>query len=157
MFITKRDRGFSLIELMAVLVVVLGLFFAAKYYKNRPADDPKTIDATLPNFAETQSPAAGTNYYLEGTIHHVERNDRGAYFQLRTASGKSYAVVGTNGLSGGLANLAAGQVGELQVQMNAGAALQASAQVISLAQPTDAFVYKYMVKTAAPENCSTLL
>src|SRR5437762_1466326 len=33
-------RGFSLVELMAVLVVVLGLFFAAKYYKDRPADDP---------------------------------------------------------------------------------------------------------------------
>jgi prepilin-type N-terminal cleavage/methylation domain-containing protein len=145
-------RGFSLIELMAVLVIILGLWFGARYYKDRPADDPKAIDSTLPNYLETVNPAAATNYYLEGTIHKVDRNDRGAVFTVTSASGKSIAVVGSKGLTGGLANVAAGQVGEMQVQLNAGPSLQATASVVSLAQAPSVFVYKYRVKTPAPEN-----
>jgi prepilin-type N-terminal cleavage/methylation domain-containing protein len=148
----RLQAGFTLIELMAALVVILGLYFAANYYRNRPADDPKAIDATLPDFATVQSLSAATDYYLEGTIRRVQRNSRGAYFTVRTESGREFAVVGTNGLSGGLAYLAPGQVGAMQVRMNTGPTLQASAMVVSLSQPTHAFVYKYIVKTPAPDN-----
>jgi prepilin-type N-terminal cleavage/methylation domain-containing protein len=145
-------RGFGLVELMAVLVIILGLWFAARYYKDRPADDPKAIDSTLPNYLETTNPAAATNYYLEGTIHKVERNERGAVFTVTTPGGKSIAVVGSKNLTGGLANVAAGQLGEMQVQLNAGLSLQATASVVGLAHAPGVFVYKYRVKTPAPEN-----
>ena len=135
---------------MASLVVVVGIVAATGYYKGRPANDPKSIDPSLPNVAEIESKTAQTNYYLEGTVHKVVRNDGGAYFWVETPGGKKLSVVGTKGLSGGLGQLAAGQVAAMQVQLNMGSSLTASVQVVSPSHAVDVFVYKYMVKTPAP-------
>lgn len=136
--------------MMASAVVVIGMVLAAGYYKGRPANDPKSIDASLPNVAEVESKFAQTNYYLEGRVHKVVRNDGGAYFWVETPSGKKLSVVGTNGLSGGLGQLAAGQVAAMQVQLNMGSSLTASVNVVSPSHAVDVFVYKYMVKSPAP-------
>ena len=69
---------------------------------------------------------------------------------METPSGKKLSVVGTKGLSGGLGQLAAGQVAAMQVQLNMGSSLTASVSVVSPSHAVDVFVYKYMVKTPAP-------
>ena len=144
-----KQRGFSLIEMVAVLVVILGIIAAANYYRGRPASDPTSIDRSLPNF-ESATRTANTNYFLEGTIHKVRRSDNGIYFMVRTPGDKTVMVVGTPALTGGMSQIQAGQVGSMHVQMNMGASLAASVQVGSPAQHVDVFAYRYMVKTAAP-------
>ena len=146
----RASTGFGLIELMAALVVILGIIAAAAYYKNRPVDDPKKIDNTMPNWAETTGPGTGINYYLEGTVHRVRHNDEGVYFLLKTSSGQRYFIVGSKQVSAGIGNVAAGQVAALAVQTNTGPALRATAMVVSLTQQIDAFAYKYLVLTPAP-------
>lgn len=148
----RKENGFGLIDLMASLVVIGGVIAAGAYYKGRPADDPKSINTSLPNFAEVAPPASGTNYFLEGSVHRVMHNDAGVFFMLKTPDNKEYWVVGAKGHTGGLTNIAAGQVGTMQVQANTGPSLAASVYVISPSQTADAFVYKYMVKTPAPAN-----
>jgi prepilin-type N-terminal cleavage/methylation domain-containing protein len=148
----KRQKGFSLLEIVATLVVIVGVIAATGYYRGRPASDPTSIDASLPNIAEATRKIAQTNYYLEGTVHKVVRNVNGAYFMVETASGKRLYVVGTQALSGGLSQVAAGQVAAMQVQLNMGSSLTASVQVVSPAQAVDVFVYKYMVKSPAPAH-----
>ena len=146
----RQQRGFSLVEMMATLVVIVGVVLATGYYKGKPAGDPKSIDTSLPNVAEIEGKSAQTNYYLEGRVHKVVRNESGAYFWIETPSGKKMSVVGTNGLSGGLRQVAAGQVASMQVQLNMGSSLTASVQVVSPSHAVDVFVYKYMVKSPAP-------
>jgi hypothetical protein len=136
--------------MVAALVVVVGIVAAAGYYRGRPAGDPTSIDASLPNVTEVANKSAQTNYYLEGTVHKVVRNSNGAYFLVETPAGKKLYVVGTQALSGGLSKLEAGQVAAMQVQLNMGSSLTASVQVVSPAQAVDVFVYKYIVKSPAP-------
>ena len=147
-----KQQGFSLVEIVATMVVIVGVIAATSYYRGRPASDPTSIDKSLPNLAETTQKIAQTNYYLEGTVHKVVTNMNGAYFMVETANGKKMYVVGTKALSGGLSQVAAGQVAAMQVQLNMGASLTASVQVVSPAQAVDVFVYKYMVKSPAPAN-----
>jgi prepilin-type N-terminal cleavage/methylation domain-containing protein len=147
----KKQLGFSLIEMVAVLVVIVGVILAANYYRGRPASDPTSIDRSLPNF-ESATRTANTSYFLEGTVHKVRRSDRGIYFMVRTPGGKTVMVVGTPALTGGMAKIQAGQAGAMQVQMNMGASLTASVQVVSPAEHVDVFVYRYMVTTPAPAN-----
>jgi hypothetical protein len=146
----KAHAGFSMIEMVASLVVVVGIVAATSYYKGKPASDPTSIDASLPKLAEVASKSAQTNYFLEGTVHKVVRNGSGAYFWVETSGGQKFSVVGTPGLSGGLGQLAAGQVAAMQVQLNMGSSLTASVNVVSPSHAIDVFVYKYMVKSPAP-------
>ena len=148
----RKQKGFSLLEIVATLAVIVGVIAATGYYRGRPAGNPTSIDASLPNIAETTKKIAQTNYYLEGTVHKVVRNMNGAYFMVETASGKRLYVVGTQALSGGLSQVAAGQVAAMQVQLNTGSSLTASVQVVSPAQAVDVSVYKYMVKSPAPAH-----
>jgi prepilin-type N-terminal cleavage/methylation domain-containing protein len=148
----KSQSGFSLMELVAALVVILGIMAATAYYRGRPVSDPTAIDTSLPNIVETASPSAGTNYYLEGAIHRVVHSAGGAYFMVKAPGGRKLFVVGTPGLTGGLAHIADGQVAAMQVQLNMGSSLKASVRVVSPAEPVDVFVYQYLVKTAAPAN-----
>ncbi|QJR09796.1 hypothetical protein DSM104443_00846 [Usitatibacter rugosus] len=146
----NRHRGFNLVELMAGLVVIAGVIAAAAYYKGRPAADPTKIDTTLPAFIS--SPASSTNYYLEGSVHRVSRTDNGVYFMVRTPDNKDFWVAAEKTHTGGFANVAAGQVAQMQVQANTGASLQISTRVLPMSQVADAFAYRYLVKTPAPAN-----
>ncbi|QJR14303.1 hypothetical protein [Usitatibacter palustris] len=145
----RNARGFGLIDIMVTLVVICGLVIAANYYRGRPVDDPTKIDTSLPDFS-TESHKSGASYYLEGTVTRVTHNEAGAYFRLKAPNDREYWVVGTKAHSGGIKNVAAGQVAMMKVQPNTGPSLTNSMMVAPGALAPEAFVYQYLVKTATP-------